>query len=382
VRIQRLEHQSAASLRESLLREAASLRVGGEVGHRGKALRLIGEAAALSGPPNSGSERATNCSPLSPARTSNSLRSPLPGLPPAPALSAVHPRFNLFAHVEHAHQRVFRALAEGTNRGSISPATVPLRASTSSVPTVAISRSRRATNSVSWYLSTGQRCLTSTGANLAFAFHPREESILIETTPNEAHWFELPKGTERLHWTAPLPRPAGRTNGWHALAFSPDGRTLAGASGTSQLVELMDPQSGAPISYITNYNNGHAITLAWSRRGDLLAFATYNSHIVLAEPDTGRTRWNSPAMIASARSLAFDDTGQWLVAACEDDTLRLVDVAAERFVFEHPGHAHRVSFSPNGERVGPLHLDGRWGWLEFRRPEEFTGFTVGIPCSD
>lgn len=340
-------------------------------------MRLLREASKLGGPPEF-RMRARNELLATLARTDLEFVPLLvSNLPLQHQLKGIHPSFQMVASVRDGTNIIFRSLTNGSSMGRLTfPDRVVSRLDAFSPDGRRLAAWHQESLSV-YDLQSARRLVAIPGTNIVFAFHPREESMLVQTNPNEAVWIDLPSGNERYRWKAPLPRHSGRDTGWHTLAFSPDGRTVAGASGTSLLIEFMEPETGRQLRVVTN--TAHTVAMSWSRQGDLLAVATADHRVLLWEPATGVLRWTSPAMVAPARSLAFHPQGDWLAVACADEQVRMVDVAAERFVFEHPGDSDRVSFSPGGTRLGPLKWQGQWGLLEFRRPAEFSGFTVGSP---
>src|SRR6185503_1875464 len=216
-----------------------------------------------------------------------------------------------------------------------------------------------------WNLQTSEQCLTRSGTNLTFAFHPREDTIVIQETPYETAWFDLHSGSELRRWAAPLPRLNGGRAGWHTLAFSPDGRLLAGVAVGTLLAEFMNPATGQQLRVITNSARPDAIS--WSTDGDSVAVATADSRVTLWNPGTGRLQWRSPAMIAPARSLAFHPHRDWLAAGCQDGKVRFIDTQQQRFVFEYPAESRRIAFSPHGVRLGPVWSEGQPGWLQTHR---------------
>jgi WD40 repeat protein len=380
VRIQRAERQSALSLRESLLRETASFRLGGELGHRNKALGLLREAAALGGPPEFRS-RLRNELIAALARTDIAfVPASYSNAPSSPELIRLDERFERLATIEDATNILIRAVFNGT---------VVQRFISGDGPVVRVEGfspngrflAMRHTNSLSiWELETGLRCLTHAGTNNAFAFAPHDDAVLLQNVPNEALLLELPSGHERLRWRSSPARSGYRITGWHTLSFSPDGQTVAGASGTSPSVELMNPDTGEQLRVLTNFTAAatpsHAVAMCWSRNGGALAVATMDGRIYNWNPRTGERRWVSPPMIAPARSITYHPRGDWVAAVCENDQMRYFDDLTQGFVFEHSASGEQIGFSPDGSRLGPLRTGEAWGWLELRPSREYTEFRV------
>jgi WD40 repeat protein len=375
MRIQRAEEKSTASLRESLLREAGSLRLGGGLGHRTEGLRLLREAAALGGPAPF-RLRARNELLATLARTDlEFVPSAVTSMPAQPERHAVLFTHRAIASVTNETTIAFHALRDGAPMGRLTWREDPVVSLDASSPDGRYLAVWHQANFRIWELATGAHLPLAPATNLVFAFHPREQLVVIQTNANEAIGLELPSGRELFRWKAPLPRLAGRDSGWHTLAFSPNGRQLAGASATSRLIELMTSDTGDQIRVLTN--SAHTVAMSWSQDGRLLAAATADNHIMLWETASGALRWESPPMVNRARRLAFHPRGEWLAAACEDDYVRLLDLATGRITFEHPGQSPQLAFSPRGHWLGPIHWQGQAGLLEIRRPAEFSSFEAG-----
>jgi WD40 repeat protein len=377
VRIRRAEEQSAAHLRESLLREASSLRLGSELGHRNEGLRLIREAVKLGGPPEF-RMRARNELLATVARVEPEFQATgSTNLPAKLELNAVHPAFQLLASVEDETNVVFRTLDDGAFRSRLVCPDGPV------TRIDGFSRSGRFLalhhgNLLSVWdlkdLKAGRQCLSRPGTNLTIAFHPREDSMVIEPTPYEALWLDLPSGNERLGWKALETRLRGGQAGWNALAFSPDGRLLAGVGAGTRLIEFLDPLTGEQVRVTTNSAGPTAIR--WNADDNSFAVATDDGRVTLWDPRTGTMRWSSPPMVAPAHSLAFHPHRDWLAAGCKDGKVRFIDTHQQRFVLEYPAESRHIAFSPHGLRLGPAWSEGQLGWLETHRAKAFISFGV------
>jgi WD40 repeat protein len=374
VRIQQAERQSAASLRESLLREASSYKLGSQLGHRAESLRLIKQAAQLGGPPEF-RLRARNELLAMLARTDLTfVPAKFSPQSSSPELNRLDAEFERLATVEHGTNILIRALTNGEVLKRLASQEVVFRIESFSPNGRFLAL--RHTNSLSvWDLHTGGRCLTHTGTNNTFAFAPNEDTLLFQDVPNEAVLLELPSGRERARWRSVAPRAGRRIPGWHTFAFSRDGRIVAGSSGTSGIVELMDPETGEQLRLLTN--SAHIVAMGWSRYGGALAVATADSRVTDWNPRTGAVLWTSPPMIAPARSITYHPRGDWVAVVCEDEQVRFIDPFAQDFAVKHAGWSEQIAFAPDRNWLGPVWLDGQWGWLEMRAPEEFAQYRVG-----
>lgn len=374
VRIQRAEQKAARHLGESLLREASSLRLASELGHREEGLRLIRETASLGG------------SPEFRLRARNELLATMARIEPQflPAgtngnskteLNAVHPSFLMFASVEHETNLVLRTIDNGAFHDRFVSTNGPItRVETFSRSGRFLALRHPGALTV-WEFKTGLQCLAIPGTNLTFAFHPREDAVVVEVAPYSTVRFALPSGEERSRWVAPPQRLRGSQAGWEIMTFSPDGRLLAGAAGNTRLLELINPETGEQIGLITN--SQQAVAMTWKSGGDSLAVATADGKVSLWNPRSGALQWSSPAMVAEARSLAFHPYRDWLVAACRDGKVRFIDTFQQRFVFEYEAENRRIAFSLHGTRLGPVWFQGRLGLLATSRAEAFNSFGLG-----
>jgi WD40 repeat protein len=378
VRIRRAEEKSDTSLRESLLREAASFRLAGDLGNRAEALDRLREASTLGGDRDYRTRlRDELLATL--ARTDLAF---VPGVfSNAPAdgqLLRVDERFEQWASVEQGTNVLIRSVRDGTVLHRFISTNEPVKRIEQFSPDGQFLALRH-TNSLSiWEVATGTRCLLHPGTRNVFSFAAHERTVLLQDEPNVAVLLELPSAQKRLGWTNDPSRPGYRRTGWQMLAFSRNGRMVAGASGTSHIVELMDAATGQPLRHLTNLY-GHAVAMSWSRGGGALAVATYDGRIVSWNPATGQERWASLPMVAPARSIVYHPRGDWVAAVCEDNRVRLFDDLAQRFSVDFPATGEQIVFSPDGKQLAPFRSGGAWGSIQMQTPPEFVEHRVGSP---
>jgi hypothetical protein len=166
-----------------------------------------------------------------------------------------------------------------------------------------------------------------------------------------------------------------------SLAFSPDGRTLAIASGVLQLWDL--PTRRPWATYENQPGTADISSVSFSRGGRLLASGGLNADaIALRDVASGRVAATLAGLGPGARQVAFspDDS---LLAACTPQALGVWDVATRRLIAAERVEAlGAIAFSPDGltfamgaaERVMLREVDRRASVLRHRGPY----FTVSM----
>ena len=134
-----------------------------------------------------------------------------------------------------------------------------------------------------------------------------------------------------------------------ALAYSPDGRTLAVAGDDGQVV-LRDVGSGREVARLEGH--GDAVScLAFSPDGRTLATGSYDRTVKLWDPATGRERATLSGHANWVFAVAFAPDGKALASAGHDKTVRIWDAATGRETMTLSGHSSSVralAFAPAG----------------------------------
>ena len=140
-------------------------------------------------------------------------------------------------------------------------------------------------------------------------------------------------------------RPSGAVD---ALAFSPDGTTLASAS---EEIKLWDVESRAHLATL-KANKRKIFSVAFSPDGTILVSGAWDDTVKLWEVGTGQHI--STLHGAGGWSLAYSPDGNTLALGQYDGTVKLTDVKSGRRVGRLRGYddiVNTVVFSPDGTKL-------------------------------
>jgi WD40 repeat protein len=153
----------------------------------------------------------------------------------------------------------------------------------------------------------------------------------------------------------------GGMDGVRAIAFSPDGRTLAGADFDGGL-RLWDTEARTPLGEPLRGHEGEVWGLAFSPDRTTLASSGFDGTVRLWDARDGRPV-GEPITIGrgAARSVSFSPDGTTIAVAADDDTVRLLDVGSRRQVGRplrgHEREVVSVAFSPDGSVLASAGYD-------------------------
>ncbi len=205
-----------------------------------------------------------------------------------------------------------------------------------------------------WDVATQKQKLSVSGS-APIAWSPNGRYLAIASGSGPVYVLNASIGgiivTYRGHMNTGL---GGSLLGINTIAWSPDGAYLA-TGGNDGTVQVWNPFSGASISNFT----GHVTTSTSLVPGALpLSSTQHHPPAALAEPFWQSTL-TTPAQPLSASpyviySLAWSPNGNHLASACADQTVQISAAMSGKHILTYSNHTVNVltvSWSPNGKRI-------------------------------
>jgi WD40 repeat protein len=138
-----------------------------------------------------------------------------------------------------------------------------------------------------------------------------------------------------------------------SLAFSPDGRWLAGVGQDLKTIILRDARTlRLSASFVGHTKDVYSV--AFNRTGDRLVSASLDEKVIVWDVDTGKCQVELSGHTGEVYTAVFHPDGKRIASAGRDSVLCLWDVATGAEVARLPGHTsyvYSLAFSPDGSTL-------------------------------
>ena len=193
------------------------------------------------------------------------------------------------------------------------------------------------------------------------AISPDGELVATGALRAEVFLHEVRSGRERSTIRIPGLVEFHQDGSLGAIAFSPDGKVLAVGGSYDASARLLDVASGRVLAILESYpvpkNEGrmdYVQALAFAPDGKTLATAGYDSNLRLWDVATGRLRTSLRAHSYELTAVAYSPDGKTIASGDYGGNVRLWDVSANRPRARWPGYDKAVvslAFSPDGKTL-------------------------------
>lgn len=142
------------------------------------------------------------------------------------------------------------------------------------------------------------------------------------------------------------------------FAFSPDGKLLAAATGTT--ITLWDIAARTPLTPLKGHRSA-IMGLAFAPDGKVLATSSADRTVKIWDISTGNVSGSYDNGSFEVPALAFSPDGKTLALGCDDTRERILDASTlqeGRSLSEHKAPVYAVKFSPDGKLYASASSDG------------------------
>ncbi|BAZ28380.1 WD-40 repeat protein [Cylindrospermum sp. NIES-4074] len=151
---------------------------------------------------------------------------------------------------------------------------------------------------------------------------------------------------------------SGHSDSVNSVVFSPDGKTLASAS-ADNTIKLWNRDTGKEITTLSGHSSS-VNSVVFSPDGKTLASASWDNTIKLWNRDTGKEMTTLSGHSSLVNSVVFSPDGKTLASASADNTIKLWNRDTGKEITTFSGHSRVVTsvvFSPDGKTLASASAD-------------------------
>jgi WD40 repeat protein len=193
----------------------------------------------------------------------------------------------------------------------------------------------------------------------------KEAPYLVALSPDGKTLATI--GSKAVLWDLAGRRPIRRLDAVGAVAFSPDGHTLAASHRQRGEILLLDPATGKRRRTLTGHTAGVGV-LSFSHDGATLASAGQDGTAIVWDGATGRTRETLRGHTSAITGVAFSPDDRTLYTSSLDKSIIVWDLAGDRRL----GRPFTAGPRAGSQSLGNSHSFGKGGTLLARAHDDGT----------
>jgi WD40 repeat protein len=215
-----------------------------------------------------------------------------------------------------------------------------------------------------WNPATGDPTTTLQGHSngiYAISLHPNSNLLASAHEDQTVRLWQVPLASTATAQSTlePFQTLRGHQNRILAIAFSPNGNTLASGS-LDRTIKIWNPETHQ--CHLTLQGHQSWIwDVAFHPNSNTLASASYDRTVKLWDVKTGHCTHTLEGHVGSALSVTFSPNGQWLASGGYEQMLKLWNPQSGECVrtwYAHPNRVWALAFSPSSQWLATAGEDG------------------------